>query len=183
MQHLTDEYGQPDTTPARRGMLCEQLGELGGRTYLRELSENPDLELREPGGNAEAASLSEAFEAGKPWPYAVTFGGSRATDIVYFDGETLHVLETKGGSCGYARRRPISPDLPDVSQTDPDHPRIVASEMARSPTDDGRNVVGNIIGDAYRQGAVRYVGVRTGPAAGLRNNDATTVVDRVFLEP
>jgi hypothetical protein len=183
MQHLIEEYGQPDTTPARRGLLCEQLGELGGRTYLRELSENPDLELRVPGGNAEATELSEAFEAGKPWPYAVTFGGSRATDIVYFDGEILHVIEAKGGSSAYVDRQPVSPDLPDVSQTDPDHPRIVASEMACSPTDDGRNVVGNIIGDAYRQGAVRYVGVRTGPASGLRDGDLTTVVDRVFLEP
>lgn len=55
--------------------------------------------------------------------------------------------------------------------------------MEISPLGDGRNTVGQVIGDAYHRGDVRYVGVRTGPASAMRSGDVVTSVDRVFLEP
>lgn len=55
--------------------------------------------------------------------------------------------------------------------------------MFRSPVGDGRNTIDNIIGDAYEQGNVRYVGVRTGPASAIRSGDISTTVDQVFKEP
>lgn len=180
---LIDEYGRADTTPARRGQIAEEVGEAGGMSYLRDVTANPDLPMLRPRSDADVADLLDDFDAGRPWPHAVSFGGSHATNIVYFDGHTLHIIEAKGGSSRYATRQPLGRDRPGLSQTDPNYPQVVGSEMAGSRLNDGRNTVGNIIGDAYDQGNVRYVGVRTGPASALRSGDATTAVDRVFLEP
>ena len=135
------------------------------------------------GSDADVERLQSDFEAGQAWPHGVTFGGSHATNIVYFDGDTLHIIEAKGGSSPYAIRNPTSPDVGGLAQTDPDYPRVVGSEMATSPLKDGRNEIGTIIGDTYEQEIVRYVGVRTGSAPALRSGDPATTVDGVFLEP
>lgn len=119
---LVDEYGRADTTPARRGRISEEIGEAGGMSYLRNVSGNPDLPMVRPSSDAEVAGLRDAFESGEPWPHAVSFGGSHATNIVYFDGDTLHIIEAKGGSSPYAVRTPTSPHAPGLSQTDPDYP-------------------------------------------------------------
>lgn len=183
VRSLVDEYRDPATSAARRGRISEELGESGGMSYLRHVTGDGDLPMVRPSSDAEVAALREAFDNGEPWPHAVTFGGSHATNIVYFDGDTLHIIEAKGGSSPYATRTPTSPDQPGLSQTDPGYPRVVGGEMARSSVGDGRNTVGDVIQDAYDQGDVRYVGVRTGPAADIRSGDVVTSVDRVFLEP
>ncbi|HVF15101.1 MAG TPA: pre-toxin TG domain-containing protein [Acidimicrobiales bacterium] len=178
--HLVDEYA--DATPARRAQISEQLGEEGGTSYLRDVTGDPDLGVRH-GSEADLERLQLDFEAGQAWPHGVSFGGSHATNIVYFDGDTLHIIEAKGGSSPYAIRQPTDPQVGGLAQTDPNYPRVVGSEMASSVLDDGRNEIGRIIGDAYEQDIVRYVGVRTGPASALRSGDVVTTVDRVFLEP
>jgi hypothetical protein len=179
---LVDEYGQATTTPSRRGRISEALGESGGQSYLRDVTGNPDLPMFRPRTDADVADLVRSFDEGVAWPHSVAFNGPHATNIVYFDGDTLHVIEAKGGDSAYAVRRPTEPDVPGLSQTDPNYPRVVGSEMARSTRTDGRNAIGDLIEDAYDQRRVRYVGVRTGPASALRSGDVVTTVDRVFLE-
>ena len=179
---LVEEYGQATTTAARRGQISEVLGESGGQSYLRDVTGSPGLPLFRPRTDADVADLLRAFDEGTAWPHSVAYNGAHATRIVYFDGDTLHVIEAKGGDSAYAVRRPTEPDVPGLSQTDPNDPRVVGSEMARSSRTDGRNAIGDLIEDAYDQRRVRHVGVRTGPASALRSGDVVTTVDRVFLE-
>jgi hypothetical protein len=38
---------------------------------------------------------------GQAWPHAVSFRGSRATNVVHFDGDVLHIIEAKGRDATY----------------------------------------------------------------------------------
>lgn len=70
-----------------------------------------------------------------------------------------------------------------ISQTDPDYPLDVAYDMSASSTDDGRNVIGDIIQDAYEDDAVSYLGVRTGGRGAILDGSIETTLEHVFKTP
>ncbi|MGH9153889.1 MAG: hypothetical protein ACRD03_16190 [Acidimicrobiales bacterium] len=137
-----------------------------------------------PTADADVAGYADMLDTGEAWPGAVTFGGTRATNIVHWDGETLHVIEAKGGSSAYGDRLSsvVRPGQ-RISQTDPQYPRDVADDMMESSLRDGRNEIGDAIDRAYRRREVRYVSVRTGGRDALFAGQPTTEVEHVFLEP
>lgn len=181
---LVDEYRNPATTPARRARISEQLGEEGGNRYLRDITGRGDLTPIRPTSDADVAGWADMLDSGQAWPHPVQFGGSRATNIVYWDGTTMHIVEAKGGSSAYGTRvsGTVDPGQP-MSQTHPDYPNDVAADMANSSLRDGRNEIGEAIQRAYLRDEVRYVGVRTGGRDALHAGDPTTVVEHVFKEP
>ena len=181
---LVDEYRQPDTTPARRRQISEELGQAGGQRYLQDVTGQPDLTAIRPTADADVAGYADMVADGQAWPHAVEFGGSRATNLVYFDGQTLHVVEAKGGSSGYGDRMSgvVRPGE-RISQTHPEYPLDVARNMVDSPLSDGRNEIGDAIELAYDAERVRYVGVRTGGRDELLAGQPSTTVEHVFLEP
>ncbi|MBX9246484.1 pre-toxin TG domain-containing protein [Actinotalea ferrariae] len=178
-------YRAQNVTPAQRARLSEELGEIGGMSYVRDVAGNPNVSILRPTSSADVADLVRRFEDGVPWDDAVAFGGRNATNLVYFDGKTLHIIEAKGGSGRYIDRESVSvlPNGGRISQTDPQYPRDVAADMSSSSRTDGRNEIGDLIEDAYAADQVRYVGVRTGPYDQLVNGTPDTVVENVFREP
>jgi hypothetical protein len=152
--------------------------------YLQDVAGRTDLTLFRPGSDADVAGLVDNFAAGEAWPHAVAYNGRNATNIVYFDGDTLHIIEAKGGDAAYGTRNSVSV-LPDtrISQTHPQYPRDVAWNMRNSPLPDGRSDIGYLIEEAYSQGNVRYVGVRTGGRTAILEGNPVVRVDEVFLEP
>ncbi len=185
---LVDRYRASDDPVVRRG-LSEQIGEQGAMRYLRDTT-GRDIDLVRPRSDADVADLRALVDAGEPWPHAVSFGGSRATNVVYFDGEKLIVIEAKGGGSSYGERAGrvvVDSQRTDgrISQTHPEYPRDVASDMSRSRLTDGRNTVGDIIRDGYRDDVVEYVGVRTGGYDELAQPDGTpqVVLEHVFRRP
>lgn len=177
-------YRAANVTPAQRARLSEQLGEIGGLNHLRHVGDNPNLTILRPTSPADVADLVRRFDEGVAWDEAVAFGGRNATNLVYFDGRTLHIVEAKGGSGRYIDRESSSV-IPGsrIDQTHPEYPRDVAADMSRSSRTDGRNEIGDLIEEAYVADRVRYVGVRTGPYDQLVNGTPDTVIENVFREP
>lgn len=55
--------------------------------------------------------------------------------------------------------------------------------MSASSKDDRRNVIGDIIQDAYEDDAVSYVGVRTGGRGAILDGSIETTLEHVFKTP
>ncbi|MGY4644480.1 pre-toxin TG domain-containing protein [Cellulomonas sp. URHB0016] len=183
MPRLVTDYGTA-TRRSERARISEQLGELGARQYLRDVSGDPNLALLRPTSPADVADLVRQFGDGEPWDVAVAFSGKNVTNVVHFDGSTLHVVEAKGGGSGYADRQSVFVDRTRrIDQTDPLYPRDVADSMQGSAIADGRQEIGSLIEEAYSDLQVRYVGVRTGPYAELLAGNPTITVEKIFLEP
>lgn len=181
---LVDEYRDPATTSARRRQISERLGDEGGQRTLRDLTGNPGLMAFRPRSDADVPGWADMVDTGEAWPGSVQFGGSRATNIVYWDGETLYVIEAKGGSSSYGQRLSTAVEKGEViSQTHPRYPLDVANDMRNSSLADGRNEIGDAIDRAYEAERVKYVSVRTGGRDELLAGRPTTVVEHVFLEP
>ena len=180
---LADLYRE-ETNPVTKRAITEQLGESGALTYLRAVTDPRSIGLLRPVSDTDVADLADLVAAGQPWYEAVAFGGRNATNLVYFDGETLHIVEAKGGSGPYGTRTShLIKRGRRISQMNPEYPQDVAHDMQNSSIADGRNTIGVIIDNAYEDRIVRYVGVRTGDAAALRTGDPTIIVEHVFLEP
>lgn len=182
---LVDDY-VAGTTSQRR-LLAEQLGERGGLQYLRETT-GRDIGILRPATDADVADLRGLVDAGEPWPRAVAFGGGRATNLVYFDGRKLIVIEAKGGGGGYGDR--VASVVTDtnradgrIAQTHPEYPFDVAADMKRSPLADGRDEVGAVVQRGYFDEVVEYVGVRTGGYGALSAGNPRVVLEHVFLAP
>ncbi len=186
---LVTDYRNAVDAPATRRRISEHLGERGGLQYLRETT-GRDISILRPRSDADVADLRGLMEAGQPWPHAVAFGGSRATNLVYFDGQKLIVIEAKGGGSGYGERfgsvvTDASRSDGRISQTHPEYPRDVAEDMLNSRLTDGRNTIGRIIEDGYDQRVVEYVGVRTGGYGELvsAGGNPQVVLEHVFRRP
>jgi len=142
------------------------------------------LELFKPGSPADVAGLVTRIDNGQAWDRAVVFGGRNATNVIYYDGKTLHIIEAKGGSGRYSDRTSTFVDKgTEIKQKDPQYPRDVAYDMTNSPKTDGRHEIGDVIEKMYEQKQVRYVGVRTGPYTQLVSGTPRITVQQVFLEP
>lgn len=180
-QRLVDQY--PGADPRGRTRLSEQLGELGGLQYLQDASGDGALRILRPTSDADVADLVRAFDEGRPWDTAVAFGGSRATNLVHFDGTTLRIVEAKGGDGRYGDRVANLVGTPTgrIDQTHPQYPRDVADDMAESKLTDGRRDIGPIIEQAYQEKTVEYVAVRTGPRSELLAGTGNVTVEDVFL--
>ncbi|MGL5860710.1 MAG: pre-toxin TG domain-containing protein [Phycicoccus sp.] len=173
-------------TAARRG-LAEQLGLRGGEHYLSQSTGRTISSVR-PVTDADVAPLVDLARAGQPWPHAIAYPGSRATNLVYYDGNTLTIVEAKGGGAGYGDRFARFVDDDDVvdgriSQTHPEYPRDVAYDMRKSQLTDGRNALGDLIEDMYDKKTVEYVGVRTGGYQNLLTGDPRITLQHRFLTP
>ena len=175
-------YRDPATTPSQRRRLAEQIGEDGGLRYLREAGGDPQLTILRPTSSAQVQPLVERMEQGVAWDHAVAYNGRNVTNLVYFDGRTLHVVEAKGGNGQYIDRVSSLQPPQRIAQTDEYYPRDVAADMQRSPLSDGRNELGRLIRRAYRSEDVRYVGVRTGPRDQLLSGTPETVVEKIIRE-
>ena len=129
----------------------------------------------------------EKLTEGVPWHGAVAFGGRNATNLVYWDGKTLHIIEAKGGTSTYGTRVVNNldgyPPGTRISQTNPHYPEDVARDMMNSPKTDGRNQIGQAIVRAYQDGTVSYVGVRTGSRTDFIDGTSTVTLQDVFLGP
>lgn len=178
---LADAY--TGASRSERVRISEQLGELGGADYL-ETATGRNLDIMRPTSDADVADLADQFDAGVAWDQPVAFGGSRATNLVYFDGQTLHIVEAKGGAGAYGDRVSslgIGDSAGRISQTNPQYPLDVAADMSNSKLADGRNAIGDIITDAYDMGNVSYVGVRT--AGHNTGGEVVTYLEHTFLAP
>ena len=116
---------------------------------------------------------------------AVAFNGRNVTNVVYFDGQTLHIIEAKGGAGKYGDRLSVT-GIGDtvtnrISQTDGRYPLDVAHNMRSSRISDGRNAIGRIVERSYSADTVRYSGVRT--SGHQTGESASTVVEHIFRTP
>ncbi|UZN02111.1 pre-toxin TG domain-containing protein [Cellulomonas sp. S1-8] len=179
------QYRQPGTSPSTRRTLSEQIGEDGALRYLQDVGNDPRLTILRPTSSGQVQSLVTQVDDGVAWNHAVAFNGRNVTNVVYFDGDTLHIVEAKGGNGMYIDRESTSVlgSGQRINQTHPEYPRDVAGDMATSPLQDGRNELGELIERMYAEDRVRYVGVRTGPRAELLNGNPQTVVEHVMKEP
>lgn len=190
IDELADAWN--DATPTRgtelgqqasRAQISEEIGELGAVNYLESVT-GRQLDLLRPTSDAAVADFARQFDAGEAWTTPVAFRGRNVTNIVYFDGEVLHIVEAKGGAGRYTDRisrlnRSGTPNR--IGQTNAKYPLDVAHDMIDSPKTDGRNIIGEIVHTAYRDEVVSYVGVRTN---GHNTGDvAITVVEHTFLIP
>jgi hypothetical protein len=185
-QHLLDEYRDPATTAARRTRISEELGEAGALDYAQRVSGNDALPLVRPLTDADVADLVARVNDNRAWDRAIAFNGSEAVNVVYFDGQHLHIIEAKGGGGRYIDRDSVFVRPGHrIDQTDPEYPRDVAADMVDDSRADGRNAIGELIEQMYMQDRVRYVGVRTGPYYQIRKTGGSPriVVEHVFLEP
>jgi hypothetical protein len=118
----------------------------------------------------------------------VAYPGSRATNLVYFDGQHLRIVEAKGGSSGYGDR--IANYVNDnrvvngrISQTHPNYPEDVAYDMRNSPLTDGRTAIGDLVMKSYTNKTVEYVGVRTGGYREILAGEPSVILEHRFLTP
>ncbi len=162
--------------------MAERLGERGGLQYLSDTTGRPVGVLR-PTTDADVAPLLDLVNQGQAWPHAVAYGGSRATNLVYFDGHKLIIIEAKGGGSGYGERLSNLNPGARIPQTHPQYPRGVAVDMSKSKLPDGRNDVGDLIEDFYSTNQVEYVGVRTGGYSYLVSGSPQVRLEHVFLRP
>lgn len=177
---LVDRYVNGNT--ATRRAVAEQLGERGGLQYLSDATGRPVGVLR-PTTDADVAPLLDLVDQGRAWSHAVAYGGSRATNLVYFDGQKLIIIEAKGGGSGYGERWSNLYDGMRMSQTHPEYPRDVAVDMSNSGLRDGRNDIGDLIEDFYDGSRVEYVGVRTGGYGDLVAGNPLVRLEHVFRAP
>lgn len=174
---LVAEYNTAGTTSARRGRISEQLGELGATSVLERLSGRGVPLLR--GADHDLSDFADLVADGQPWPGAATFRGRNVTNVVWFDGDTLHIIETKGGDGIYGSR---NSDLfgKRIDQTHPQYLLDVAADMRESRIADGRNTIGKVIEDAYDDRRVQYFSVRTGSRRAILDGQPATWIEHVF---
>jgi len=171
-------------TKVRKGA-AEELGERGAVQHLSEAS-GREVGLLRPPRDADVEPVLDLVDQGQAWPSAVAYNGRNATNLVWFDGHKLVIVEAKGGSGGYGTRlaqvvRDSLGRLGRISQTHPYCPRDVAFGMSRSSLTDGRNAIGDLIEDVYLTDRVEYIGVRTGPRASLLNGVADVILEGRFF--
>jgi hypothetical protein len=167
---------------ATRRAVAEQLGERGGLQYLSETTGRPVGVLRAT-ADTDVAPLLDLVDQGQAWPHAVAYSGSRATNLVYFDGQKLIIIEDKGGGSGYGDRWSNLNRNVQIPQTHPNYPRDVAVDMSKSSLRDGRRDIGDLIEDFYKVKRVEYVGVRTGGYGDLVAGNPQVRLEHVFLTP
>lgn len=181
IDQLARDYANA-TTVAEKKVISETIGELGAVDYLEQVTGRGGLDILRPTSDADVAGLIDDFDAGVGWDQPVAFGGARATNVVYYDGQTLHIVEAKGGAGRYGDRAStlgIGNDKGRISQTEWNYPRDVAADMANSPKADGRNAMGDLIEDAYQDDIVSYTTTRTtGHNAG---GPAVTTLEHIVL--
>ena len=121
----------------RKRELSEQLGEEGAIQSLREKlgRDIPDDD-----------------------PNLKTFAGRNAVNVMYTDGDTIHVVEAKGGNARLGSRTNADGDR--VQQGTPEYLSNIADVMADSPNTD-RSDAGRELQRGIMDGKVQYSGVRT----------------------
>lgn len=182
---LVERYRDGDTRVRRD--TAEELGERGAVQHLQETS-GRDIGLLRPRRDADVEPLLELVDSGQAWPSAVAYNGRNATNLVWFDGQKLLIVEAKGGSGGYGTRQALvvrdqQGVLSRISQTHPEYPRDVAFGMSRSSLPDGRQLIGDLIAEMYRARQVEYIGVRTGPGDLLLDGRPDVVLEGRFHQP
>ena len=75
----------------------ENMGEAGALDYLKKTTGEDGLGIVKPTKQNPLDPDVYGTTPGKPWPNAVAFNGSNVTDVTYFDGSKMHVIEAKGG--------------------------------------------------------------------------------------
>lgn len=176
---MVAEYLDDGTSSYRKGKISERLGEHGAASTLEQLSGRNVPLLRPDDANFD--DFADLVDAGQPWPGAATFNGRNVTNVAWFDGNTLHVIEAKGGDGRYGDR--LSNLRGNrIDQTDPEYPLDVAADMKSSPKVDGRNTIGNIIEQAYQEKRVQYFSVRTGKRNAIRDGNPATWIEHIFRQ-
>jgi hypothetical protein len=152
--------------------------------YLSDTTGRPVGVLRPTAETADTdvPPLLDLVDQGQAWPDAVAYSGSRATNLVYFDGQKLIIIEAKGGGSGYGERWSKLYKF-RMPQTHPEYPRDVAVDMSKSSLHDGRNDIGDLIEQFYRAKRVEYIGVRTGGYGDLVAGSPQVRPEHVFLTP
>lgn len=162
MHTLIQRYNK--TSGSKRRKLSEQIGELGAADYLEAVTGRQPLKVFRPTSDADVVDLVQRFDDDVPWDSPVAYGGRNVTNIVYFDGELLHVVEAKGGAGKYGDRavRFIAERRGKrVGQLESHYPLEIAGAMQHSGRADGRNAIGELVVAAKDDEALSYVSVRT----------------------
>ena len=130
------------------------------------------------------------FNSGRAWDDVVAYRGRNATNLVHYDGKTLHIVEAKGGAEKYGSRNRLLQDGTTVriSQTNPTYPKDIAAAMTRSRRTDGRNQIGGAVLDSYKTSTVSYSAVRTNGhkmthTSADRRQTLRTFLEEIFKQP
>ena len=184
---LDDRYENAVTASEKR-KISEEFGELGGLRYLEVRTGRP-LKILRPTTDEDVADLVSRFNSGRAWDDVVAYRGRNATNLVHYDGKTLHIVEAKGGAGKYGSRNRVLQDGTTVriSQTDPTYPKDIAEAMFGSARTDGRNQLGDLAIRSYSRSHVSYTGVRTSgherPMPKGKTQRAISIfVEHIFLE-
>ncbi|BCJ39909.1 hypothetical protein GCM10010168_27680 [Actinoplanes ianthinogenes] len=154
----------------------EAMGESGAVTWLRSRTKRR-INLSRP---TVSRPFTWSFSPGVPWADAVAFHGSNVTDVTYWDGALLHIVEAKGGGSALSTgmRARIQRYDPDTAQMNPQKlrqsaspPRVsqrtlaylidIAYSMCASKSQDRRALVGKAILNAIESGKIEYLAVST----------------------
>jgi len=145
---LLEQYVAADRDGRRKA--AEQLGEAAGMAVLRRLTDDDGPDIRYPTAD-EPVPDSLALTPGVPWPTAFAFAGRNVTNIVWWDGDTVRVIEAKGGDSQYGTRQAGKDDAGQdlvVHQGSEAYLEKIADAMANSPKEDGRTTIGDILAEA-----------------------------------
>lgn len=169
--------GSKAATTSQKRRASEAMGESGAVAYLQERTGN-DLDLVHP-TKTEPFDLS--LDDGTAWDSAIAFNGNGVADVMTWDGETLHVIEAKGGgstlkkASQFGRIQKYNPDtgdmLPQAVRQSANPPRLsqgtleyltdIAHNMWNSKSADNRTDAGRAILDAIENDTIEYVPVST----------------------
>jgi len=180
LDNAVNRYLDDGATPAQRTRISEEIGEHGAADYVEEVT-GRQLDITRPTTDADVADLVDRFDNGEAWDEVVAFNGRNATNMVYYDGETLHIIEAKGGAGTYGDRASNLNAGQRISQTDPNYPLDVAQDMMNSSRTDGRNSIGDLIEQAFEEDTVSYVGVRS--AGHNTGGEVETTLEHIFRSP
>lgn len=104
-QNYVNTLTDPNASRKDKNDASEALGESGALAYLRAHTGNNNIGLHYPNDSAGNAHTLTAQTGSPAWPNAVAFNGSGVTDVTYWDGNRLHVIEAKGGNSTLGERQ------------------------------------------------------------------------------
>lgn len=168
---LIDAYHAADTRA--KVLISENLGERAGLWFLRTVSGDHDMEIQD--AEQEPVEDDRVCAPGEMWDRPVTFSGSGVANMVWWDGETLWVVECKGGGSGLGERKiRYNPQDPEYEgqycdQGTEDYIReLPGAANENTQSQDGRVTVGTLIQESYEDGNLRYVKANCGGYAKLK---------------
>jgi Pre-toxin TG len=154
-----------------RTALAEEIGESGAVDYLNHALGGNITSVRST--PSAVSGYARRVADGVPWDHAITYKGKGVTNVVYWDGSVMHVIEAKGGSSQIGTR---VINGADTRQDTPAYLKDIYKAMQKSNITDGRREIGKAIEAAGLNLTINHLVVRTGPYTQLVKGSATVKV-------